>query len=361
MLALFVAAALSHSPFLGPEILSAPQPPAASVSVPAVSVAPFPGGAAIAWAADDHVYVDPLSVDGRLAPHPTELAALQPSPPSIAPFRGGYLVAWSNLTLPEQVVLVKLSADLQPLAETRLSGRSAEVRSNGTFAWLLVDGRGFPVSDDGGGLSLGSVTAAVDDLAVMGSAAPARVSHEPESCLGHFNFCLPGHYVVSIAWGNTIEQIPTGMNTFPASLVFDGRTLLTAFYYPDTTGYARSVNVYAFGGLSTAPPISIGGFMDLQQPPRPSMATDGERFVVVWRSWNRSDYDVLGAVVDPVTFQVTPLSIAATSSDEREPGITAIAPGRFLITYTVSIGNERRFAARFLDFGETPFRRRSSR
>jgi hypothetical protein len=120
------------------------------------------------------------------------------------------------------------------------------------------------------------------------------------------------------------------------------------------------MRVNAFGSVWPGAPISIGGFTDWQQPPRPSMATDGERFVIVWRSWNRSGFDVVGAVVDPVTFLVTPLSIATTAADERETGVAAIAPGRFLITYTVTTGNERRLAARFLDFGETPVRRHAS-
>jgi hypothetical protein len=360
MIALLLAAGLLHPPVLGPQILSAPQPPAASMSQPAVSAAPATGGATIAWAADDHVYIALLSLEGRIAPQLTELQASQPTPPSIVPFRGGYLVAWSNLALPEQAVLVKLSQDLRPIAETRMPGRSSEVRSDGTFAWLLVDGNGFPVSDDGGGLALGGRAFACDDVAVVGNALPPRVSHEEQSCGGHFNFCPPGLYAVSIAWRNTIQQIPTGTNTFPASLAFDGRTLLSAFYIPDAFGSASgAVRVFAFGAGSP-PPILIGGYIDPQSPPRPSIATDGERFVVVWRSWHPNDYDVAGAVIDPVTFKVTPLSIAASSADEREPGVAAVAPGRFLITYTVSAEGERRLAARFLDFGETPARFRPS-
>jgi len=360
MIALLLAAGLLHPPILGPQILSAPQPLPASTSQPALSVAPAAGGASIAWAADDHIYVAMLSLEGRIAPQPTELQASQPTPPSIVPFRGGYLVAWSNLALPEQAVLVKLSQDLRPIAETRMAGRSAEVRSDGTFAWLLVDGNGFPVSDDGGGLALGGRVFVGDDLAVVGSALPPLVSHEVQSCFGHFNFCPPGLYAVTIAWRNTVYQIPTGTNTFPASLAFDGRTLLSAYHIPDAFGSASgAVRVFAFGAGS--PPILIGGYIDPQWRPRPSIATDGERFVVVWRSWHPDDYDVAGAVIDPVTFHVTPLSIAASSADEREPGVAAIAPGRFLITYTVSTGDERRLAARFLDFGETPVRFRPSR
>lgn len=358
MIALLLAAALLHPPVLGPQILSAPQPPAASTSQPAVSAAPAAGGATIAWAADDHIYIALLSLEGRLAPQPTELAASQPTPPSIVPFRGGYLVAWSNLALPEQAVLVKLSQDLRPIAETHMTGRSAEVRSDGAFAWMLVDGNAFPVSDDGAGLAIGRNMFAADDLAVVGSEMPPRVSHEAPFCVGHFNFCLPDRYAVTIAWRNTIQQIPTGTNTFPASLAFDGQTLLSAFYIPDAFGSpSGAVRVFAFGATS---PIPIGGYIDSQRPPRPSIATDGERFVVVWRSWHPNDYDVSGAVIDPATFKVTPLSIAASSADEREPGVAAIAPGRFLITYTVSTAGERRFAARFLDFGETPLRRHAT-
>ena len=55
----------------------------------------------------------------------------------------------------------------------------------------------------------------------------------------------------------------------------------------------------------------------------------------------------MGAVIDRDS-NVTPLSIATSSADERDPSVLAIGEGRFLIAYERFDAGERRIAGRIL-------------
>ncbi len=211
-----------------------------------------------------------------------------------------------------------------------------------------------------------------DDIAVMGSSTSAHLWHEVELC-GHFNWgCGGTDLYVEVDGPDRKERITaiqttTGMETItsPAAIAFDGQRLLVACYnvavdVSHTFGFRGSVQVRPYDAVWLAPPITVGGMWDPSAPVRPGMASDGRRFVIVWRNWNGQNYDVLGAIIDSNTFAVTPLDIALGPNDEVEPGVAAIAPGRFLITWTSRSATERRLAARFLDFGETPMRFRPS-
>ena len=84
---------------------------------------------------------------------------------------------------------------------------------------------------------------------------------------------------------------------------------------------------------------------------RPQIATDGAHDVVVWCTLSsRGDRDIVGASVDAAG-NVTPLSIASSSDDERDPSVSAMSPGRFLVTYEkINSDSERRLAGRFIEF-----------
>ena len=47
----------------------------------------------------------------------------------------------------------------------------------------------------------------------------------------------------------------------------------------------------------------------------------------------------------------TPLSIATSSADERDPSVLALGGGTFLVAYEKMVGFERRIAGRFVTFG----------
>src|SRR5262249_13133824 len=108
--------------------------------------------------------------------------------------------------------------------------------------------------------------------------------------------------------------------------------------------------------LGTKPPVALDDIAlhtldpDSGQP-RPDIATDGERYLVVWRAKSANgDYDVSGAVID-ADDKVTFLPIATSSADERDPSVMYLGAGRFLVAYEKISGAERRLAGRFLDFG----------
>jgi len=370
MLALFLATAMAaHQPLLGPEILSAPQPPASPAVKPEVSVAADRGNAVLAWTAGDHVYVDVLGVDGRLG-EATDIQASAPSAPSIVAFRGGYLLAWAEATLPDRTIVVWLTAALQPMQRQTISATNAELRSDGTYAFLLTGTTAYSVTEDGT-LNLTPAIDARDDIAVMGSTTSAHVWHEINRPCGHFNWGCGGTDLnVEMDGPKGSEQLialetPTGLETItgPSAIAFDGQRLLVACYVGDTLrrpDVPTSVQVRPYDAGWLAPPFTIGSIWDTAPPVRPGIAWDGRRFVVVWRTWNGTNFDLAGAVIDNSTLEVAPLDIAHGPRDERAPAVAAIAPGRFLITYTVSTAGERRFAARFLDFGETPLRRHAT-
>ncbi|MEO8034306.1 MAG: hypothetical protein ABI837_07715 [Acidobacteriota bacterium] len=49
--------------------------------------------------------------------------------------------------------------------------------------------------------------------------------------------------------------------------------------------------------------------------------------------------------------KVTPLSVASSPADERDPSVVAAGPGRFLVAYQRIQGDEQRIAGRTLTFG----------
>ena len=226
MLALFLATAIAaHQPLLGPEILSAPQPPANLGVKPEVSIAADRGSAVLAWAAGDHVYVDVLGIDGRLG-EATDIPASAPAAPSIVAFRGGYLLAWVETALPERAIVVRLTAALQPMQRQTISATSAELRSDGTYAFLLAGTTAYSLTEEGV-LNLTPAIDARDDIAVMGSNKSAHLWHEVEPC-GHFNWGCGGTDL--LVQGDGIEptiaiKTTTGLETItgPSAIAFDGR------------------------------------------------------------------------------------------------------------------------------------------
>ena len=372
MFTFILAAALAaHQPVLGPEILSAPQQPAYRVLQPSVGIAADRGSAVVAWAGGDHVFVSVLGIDGRLG-EATDIPASAPVAPSIVSFRGGYLLAWVEKTVPQRAILVRLTAGLQPMQQQAImiTAETAELRGDGTSAFLLTGSTAYALTEDAE-LNLSRVIDARDDIAVMGSSTSAHLWHEVMPC-GHFNWgCGGTDLYVEVDGPDRKERITaiqttTGMQTItsPAAIAFDGQRLLVACYNVEVdhlSWFRGLVQVRPYDAGWLAPPVTIGIIWDRSMPVRPSIASDGRRFVVVWPSWNGEHYQVNGAIIDNSTLVVTPLDIARGPNDAFEAGIAAIAPGRFLITWTSLTATERRLGARFLDFGETPTRLRPSR
>jgi hypothetical protein len=137
----------------------------------------------------------------------------------------------------------------------------------------------------------------------------------------------------------------------------DGRDVLVAWFVQsqiaDGEVVAARLTPASFTDFSrvAAQARPIGSFSRSAGLTRPDIATDGKRYFVVWRTMiSVDDHDILGASIDR-DGKVTPLSIAASPADEREPSVVAVGDGRFLVAYETFRGGERRIAGRFVTFG----------
>src|SRR5258708_20600477 len=129
-----------------------------------------------------------------------------------------------------------------------------------------------------------------------------------------------------------------------------------AWYFgTQTTGgtvLAARVNPASFdfpGAVKTSQ--SLGTFAPDSGQTRPDIATDGERYIVVWRTTSAAgDHDIVGASLDR-NANVTPFSIATSSADERDPSIIAVGDGVFLVACETFSEGVRRIAGRYVTFG----------
>ena len=99
----------------------------------------------------------------------------------------------------------------------------------------------------------------------------------------------------------------------------------------------------------------LGGFAPDAGQTRADIATDGEHTLVVWRTASATTHDIVGAWIDR-DGKITPLSIATSAADERDPSVLAIGPGAFLVAYEKITGFDRRIAGRYVTL---PGRRRA--
>ena len=122
---------------------------------------------------------------------------------------------------------------------------------------------------------------------------------------------------------------------------------------PARGGRAKAVRfpLSALDSFSVVPELTIGSFGPDAGATRPAVASDGERAIVVWRTQKfPGNHDVVAAIVDGDD-KVTPLTIAASAADERDPSVIALDHGAFLVAYEKIDAGERRIAGRFLTFG----------
>ena len=85
-------------------------------------------------------------------------------------------------------------------------------------------------------------------------------------------------------------------------------------------------------------------------PQRPSVASDGNRFVAVWRIAGQNGQHAIGAAAIDRDGTVTPIAIP-NLGDETLPFVLAAGPNRFLVSYLSGRDGEHRLAGRFITFG----------
>lgn len=370
---------------VAPLLFSQPMP------VPAVSLAKDGAGVAIAWTManaqrEERVYVTRLDGAGHAAGGVREIplgvpASMHQVYPSLAaaPGGSGFVLAWMEIDrlAPSwrRVFFCGLDSSLQPSAATLLyPGAIANgppiVRTNGDTTWIAGGGVLASLAKDGT-LSSPIPNVAPSDMAlpanlpllVGGTNVKTGVTCAPEcaGAGGPFNcWCFIDVYSYSLSFTSllTTSQVktyPFKSDAAPA-VESNGRDALVAWFRGPATGgdvvtlRMTPAEFSRFDGLAAAAP-SLALFPPDPGVTRPSIATDGQRYVVVWRVRTApGNHDIAGMAID-ADGGLTPLSIATSAADEIDPAILYLGGGTFLVGYEKdTLALERRIAGRFVTF-----------
>jgi hypothetical protein len=405
--ALFIlhVVSLLAQPVVGGEILSQPIPPRNDrllLAAPAVAMARDQGGVAIAWSmrnasGDERIFVGRLDAIGQLRDQAVEVplllsdAGVDAVYPSIARSEtgSGFTLGWIELfpapSSASEAVYCRLDADLKPSAPRALASRflvaGPTIVRSAAETWLTSDGLLFRLAADGSVADIFNGGAAASDMAVADS-SPQLVSGLrnlkavdcKQPCAGmtaHF-FCPESCEVFQASF--SLGYV--ALNTFSSSRTFvfdtdaqpsvgsDGRGVLFAWFQGAESSGGDVVAVRlqppSFPNFKNGldQPLTLGAFGPDRGVTRPDIATDGQRYLVVWRTVSAAgDHDIVGAMVDN-SGKVTPILIVASGADERDPSVIAVAEGTVLVAYEKISGGERRIAGRFISFTS---RRRAAR
>ena len=403
-LLLLPAFAVFGQPVVGPEVLSSALSPAfisQSFAAPAVAMARDRSGVAIAWmmsnaAGATRVYVARLDLTAHATGETLEIPAastatgVAASYPSLAPSLtgDGFTLAWMEswdrseqpLVTTVQAVYCQLDAALQPTPPVVFFAAPtvaapAIVRSGRSRSWITVDGIVLEVLSNGslqtpqaGGDAASDMTVATDfPQLISGRSTTTFVSCGSQPFCENTRWsCDPRCQIFQSSYLMKFTALYTARSTTDLgflsdaqpALNADGDDLLAAWFNGDQTKggtvFAARVPAASFasfpGIVEQANPL--GPFTPDSGPTRPDIATDGERYVVVWRIKSRpsGDHDIVGASLDRNGI-VTPFSIATSSADERDPSIIALGNGVFLVAYESFSDGVRRIAGRYVTFG----------
>jgi hypothetical protein len=164
-----------------------------------------------------------------------------------------------------------------------------------------------------------------------------------------------GYALQFMAIYTTFQSVPfTFESEAQPAIASDGRDVLIA-WFRGTQATGGEVVVDRFSELVnfdvvTQNPQEIGTFGPDNMPVRADVATDGERYVIVWQSRTPAfDHDIVAAALDRAG-HVTRYTIASSSDDERNPSVIATRDGAFLIAYEKISGADRRIAHQFITF-----------
>ena len=401
LLLLVFAASAAAQVIVGDEILSDPlRPrlaPALPLAAPAVSLAKDRSGIAIAWtmangSGADRVYVARLDDSGHVAgavremPPATAAAQTHEVYPSIdaAPDGNGFVAAWMEIDpyapMTARAVFTRLDAALMPSAPAvlfpaPLTTTPAIVRTSNAKTWLSAGGFLWTIDAIGalggpfGGLAVAS------DMTISGGVPQLAGSHAVKSTSYICSCGIPGRpfgtcpnncqiYPVSYAVDFTAPTVSVS-KTF--NFASDAQPALASNGADVVVVWFRGAQANGGDVVFTRMPPSSSAGVDAGTPlasfpgdtgaTRPDIAVDGARYAAVWRvRTSAGNHDIAGAVIDAGD-KLTPLTIAMTAADERDPAILSLGGGTFLVAYETITGTERRIAGRFLTFG----RRRATR
>jgi hypothetical protein len=378
-----ISAEISSGPLPFTDLLS-------FLPAPAVPMAKDRTGVAIAWlmrgADGDRISVVRLDVTGHFTGEVQTIPAASPDfvyvvAPSIAaaPRGDGFTLAWLEIsgTAPQvtRAAYCRLDRDLKPSAPAVLvavpqpATAPAIVRS-GKTTWISAGASAWEFRDDGSlgpplntGFNATDMTVATDFPQIVGLGHITGPLICPLACRLPRTFCT-----CPFTQTNTSSLQFTSLYSVPASKTFDFDTDAT----PAIGSNGRDValvwlnGAHVNGGQVVMARLALSSFADFPAAvdqyrvigifgpeggqTRPDIASDGERYVVVWRTATiGGSHDIVGASIDRVG-NLIPLSIATSSADERDPSVVSIGDGTFLIAYEKFSDGQRRIAGRFVTF-----------
>jgi len=357
---------------------------------PAVALAKDRTGVAIAWlmpgSNGDRISVVRLDATahftGQVQIIPTassELVYVVSPSIAAAPRGDGFTLAWLEIVSSSppvtRAVYCRLDRDLKPSTPAvltsiqNLPSAPAIVRS-GKTTWISAGASAWELRDDGSldvtlnaGINATDMTVATDfpqivalghvpgpDLCPLQCSIPrwfcaCPLTHKSTSTLQFTSL-----YRLSVAkdFAFDSDAAPAiGNNGRDVAIVWlygergkDGVVAMSRVSPPSFTDFVAATNqlnvIGSFGGDAGAT--------------RPDIASDSQRYVVVWRTAKGDGtHDIAGAAVDHAG-NVTPLTIATSSADERDPSVVSIADGWFLVAYEKQSGGQRQIAGRFVTF-----------
>jgi hypothetical protein len=394
---------------VGDEIVSGSLPvqiAPVSLAAPAVALARDHVGVAIAWTmanspgvdAADRVYVTRIDESGngggitREMPLASAAARTNEVYPSLAaaPDGNGFIAVWLEVDpsnpMTARAVFSRLDVALTPSAPTTLSPAllpvaPTVVRTKNSKSWISAGG--FVWSLDGtmegpiAGLIASDMTIATDVPQLVGSHPAQDKSYYTCSpatgCVvlgGPFRgFCqdLPGCRIYPFRYALEFVSVNGTLVSKTFDFLSDAQPAIASNGSDVAVVWFRGAQSSGGDVVMTRAPLGEPVNFDHPRPlaafagdfgqTRPDIAADGQRYLIVWRTQTSpGNHDIAGMVVDNDGKQ-TPISIAASFADERDPSILALGGGTFFVVYEKIIGFERRIAGRFVTFG----RRRAAR
>ena len=393
------AAAVFAQPTISPEIASGPLPVPTFTSilpVPAVAMAKDRTGVVIAWQVrspdGDRINIVRLDETGHFTGQVQTIPTASPDfvyaiAPSIAAAThgDGFTLAWLEIPVTAQTSVARatycrLDRNLKPSTPATLivtrEPAPAIVRS-GKTTWITAAASAWELRDDGSlsaplnaGMAGTDMTVATDfpQIVALGRDTISG-SICPSGCgsSGHFfptcgcplvpvtstSYSLQFTSLYSIT---ATSQLSFGTDGVPA-ISSNGRDVAVVWFNATQYrggGIVRMSRLLppSFADFTTAvnQPRLIGTFGTDFGPTRPDIASDGERYVVVWRSaMPGGTHDIAGASIDREG-TVVPLSITTSADDERDPSVVNMGNGRFLVAYDKWHNSERQIAGRFVTF-----------
>lgn len=389
LFSLFATAALAQ-PFVSREEITSvmERSPFSTRAAAAMSLARDGDGFVGAWsagAAPSRIYAVRLNASFKPISPIREFAtyfgaAYDANYPDIAPIDGGYALVWLEReriaqSRPAIAVLARLSPAFEPSSATVVSvvadsGLARIVGGNVDVVSVLVQANVFTVGLNGATGQTAISGAGIDDAVTRGApiAVTTHTFHPGFTCIF---FCggtpsTPATWTLGVQFDRaTFSGVFSNEPSGPA-IGYGGGTYVVAWFDSVNlpSGDVNAVRLRVDGTQLDAfnAPLNLGTRAVNGRETRPSVAWDGERFLIVWQTRSPSDpftYDLAGASLT-LDGRVQTFTLLATPDDERNPIVVGVMPGRFALAYEVRADEQhRQLAARYVDF--KVFRRRASR